>query len=240
MTCSKNNACVYKIIREDNKIYIGITIDFNKRIKNHIRSKRFKELKIKSFEILEQNLTYDEAGKKEEYYINLYDSFNNGLNKSKNGKGNHLAPNFTTRGFKYSEESKKKMSLSAKRSGHARMNLPEMTTEFRLHLSNLRKGVCWKPRKITNEIANIIIDAYEKRSINFDNEYIKTLVKKTDRDNVGIKNIEELKSPNGRFLNYRILVQEYFAKEYNVTGAAIANVIKVGRDYAKTKHCSER
>ena len=105
----KRKTVVYKLIREDNQIYIGISVNFNSRLNAHRKSKRFSELKIKEYEILYECDTYEEAELLEEKMIKKYDSFYNGLNESVNGKGNHLSPNFNTLGYKFSEESKEKM-----------------------------------------------------------------------------------------------------------------------------------
>ncbi|MFW6311600.1 MAG: hypothetical protein ACOC1K_05130, partial [Nanoarchaeota archaeon] len=60
--------------------YIGTTNSnrFDIRMKAHENSERFNNHKF-SFEILEksENIEFLE---KEQYYINLYDSYNNGLN----------------------------------------------------------------------------------------------------------------------------------------------------------------
>lgn len=107
---------VYKIIRDDGKIYIGTTIKdrVNNRISQHKNSNRFKGHRF-SFEILEESTSKQYIDLKEVHYINMFDTLKSGLNRSINGKGNHLAPSFTTLGYKYSEESKKRMSESAKK-----------------------------------------------------------------------------------------------------------------------------
>ena len=64
-----------------------------------------------------KNLTTETILKeREEYWINSLDTFNNGLNESPSGKGcGHNSPNFTTLGYKFSDEQRKKMSESAKK-----------------------------------------------------------------------------------------------------------------------------
>lgn len=234
-----NNAFVYKITRADDKIYIGITIDSDKRLKTHTKSKRF-EIGIKSFDLLHSNIEYSEAEILEEYYIALYNSYYDGLNESINGKGNHLAPNFNTLGFKFSEESKLKMSVSAKKSNHGHLNWPKMTNEHRKYLSSIRKGICWRNKKITNDVANTIIDSLENKDIEFSYEFIEKHVRDKDIPSIGIKELTELKTKNHKPLSYRMLLSAYYAQKLNVTASAINAVFKTGRTYANAKHHSER
>jgi len=63
---------VYKLTREDNLCYIGLTLNLKKRIYEHKRSVRFKELKIINIEILGKN---GKNGKKINYltlFVNEY------------------------------------------------------------------------------------------------------------------------------------------------------------------------
>lgn len=102
---------VYKITRDDGKIYIGTTYEkgYKSRMWQHKNSNRFKEHTFQ-VEILEQNTSYRYIEEREEFYVKLYDSYNNGLNKSIDGKGNHMSTKFTTKGYKFSNESRRKMS----------------------------------------------------------------------------------------------------------------------------------
>lgn len=240
MKNSENEGYVYKITRNDGQIYIGITVDPEKRLKAHLKTERF-SIGIKEFELLHSNISYEEAGQLEEYYIEYFDSFHNGLNESISGKGNHLAPNFTTKGFKFSRESRIKMSESAKRSNHAKHNLPEITPEYRRKLSEKRRGICWKKRIITNEMAIDIIDSYENKTIEFTDEFIRSKVSKKYKKMVGRVPLEELATPNGKRLTYRMLIIYHYSAIYNVTGSCISAILKTGKSYAKTTiHHSER
>lgn len=82
-----NIYCVYEHINKINgKKYFGISHDYKKRWKNgkgYIRNKDFYNDILtygweNSFEhiVLEENLTLEEAGNKEKYYINLYETQN--------------------------------------------------------------------------------------------------------------------------------------------------------------------
>lgn len=107
---------IYKLTRDDGKIYIGTTDTsrFKNRMCQHKGTERFRE---HTFDVMilaqspDINLLNEESR-----YIQEYNSLApNGLNLSWSGKGSgHNSPHFTTRGYHYSEESRKKMSESAK------------------------------------------------------------------------------------------------------------------------------
>lgn len=97
-------------------LYVGITIKdrFSNRISQHRGSERFKNDEFE-VEILEEcsDRTYIES--REPYWISFYDSFETGLNKTAHGGGHgHGSSRFTTLGYSFSEESRAKMSSSAK------------------------------------------------------------------------------------------------------------------------------
>lgn len=107
---------IYKITSPSEKIYIGQSIDIERRFKHYKRMACKQQVKIYNsmlkygvdahiFEILELCDT-EELNNRERYYQELYDSVNNGLNlfyvKSEHFNGAH------------SEESKKKISDSKK------------------------------------------------------------------------------------------------------------------------------
>lgn len=106
---------VYKITRDDGQMYIGTTIQdrLKNRMSAHKNSKRFKNRNFK-FEILEESNIKKYIDEREVYYINEFDTYENGLNNSVNGKGNHLSVNFTTLNYKYGTESKTLMSATRK------------------------------------------------------------------------------------------------------------------------------
>lgn len=80
---------------EANLVYVGKSIDIDQRWKQHIKGHRsakklqeaFSEHGVNSFEfqILEEIDTPSEMSKRETYYIDLYDSWKNGLNGSRAG-----------------------------------------------------------------------------------------------------------------------------------------------------------
>jgi group I intron endonuclease len=107
---------IYKITSPSNKVYIGQSIDIERRFRHYKRMVCKEQIKIYNsflkygvdshiFEILELCDTKD-LNNRERYYQDLYDSVANGLNllyvKSEHFNGGH------------SEESKKKISDSLK------------------------------------------------------------------------------------------------------------------------------
>lgn len=98
----KREGVVYKITREDFKEYIGTSLNFKNRLFQHRISERFSEYGILDYEILYRGNYYN-CLKLEPYFIEKFDTFHSGLNNSIDGKGNHLSPNFTTLGYKYTD-----------------------------------------------------------------------------------------------------------------------------------------
>lgn len=235
----KRKTVVYKLIREDNQIYIGISVNFNARLNAHRKSKRFSELKIKEYEILYECDTYEEAELLEEKMIKKYDSFYNGLNESVNGKGNHLSPNFNTLGHKFSEESKEKMrknnwSKRGYKNGMSGKNHSQETIE---KIKKSQTGIYRKERKISIEYINEIMNCYKNNKIDFKNEkhILKKLVKKTHQHLIDDPNTDmySLICSNGKKLTPKILYSHYFAEKFNVTPSAIRKIIKNDGKHAK-------
>lgn len=126
---------------------------------DHKRSKRFRGIGF-DYEILEESNDRSYIEKQEEYWIQKLDTYNNGLNESPSGKGwGHNSPNFTTLGFIYSDESRKKMSESAKkrakkegfevRSQRSKDNYKD--PEYMAKQVAVKKGKRLRPPKLSDE-----------------------------------------------------------------------------------------
>ncbi len=157
---------IYLITRSDGQLYVGTTDSKNikNRMYGHKRSNRFEGFTFK-YKIIAQSED-EKIHDLEEYYITKYDSFQNGLNESKDGKGNHLAPNFTTKGFKFSDASRKKMSVTRKRllkEGKIKMPYFIPNEEKRLQLSKKRKGIQFAPLKFSDIIMKQLKNLYKSR-----------------------------------------------------------------------------
>lgn len=136
---------------------------------DHKRSKRFKEDSF-DIKILEEDSSRDYIEQREEYWIKELDTFKNGLNESWSGKGcGHRSPNFTTLGYVFSEESRKKMSTSAKkrakeegfevRSQRSKDNFKN--PEYVAKQVAAKKGKRLRPPKLSDEQVVEIRDFYE-------------------------------------------------------------------------------
>lgn len=103
---------VYKLTRSDNKLYIGITTKarITKRMNEHRYSKKFRSHTFTK-EILEEGiLEYEDVLKREKYYVQLYDTWKNGLNGTPTGHGGYKSHLWTTLGYKHTDATKLKMS----------------------------------------------------------------------------------------------------------------------------------
>ena len=120
--------------------YIGQTTNFFKRQKEHLNEYRtnlkFHNLLRKHYndfiiEILENNIEIIELNQKEQYYISLYDTYNNGFNLTQGGDGGFINCNKYWR--EHPEEMKehiKKISpLAIKAAQEWRKNNPELEKE---------------------------------------------------------------------------------------------------------------
>lgn len=198
---------VYKIIRDDDKIYIGTTIKdrLKNRISQHKTTERFKNHKF-TLEILEESTSKSYIDAKEEYYIKHFDSYNSGLNESIDGKGNHLCNNFTTLGFKYSEKSRKKMSESAK-ARVARLGVPfkgkKHTPETKKNWSKKRKGRLFQYR-LPESVYKELREEFEKSK----QKYVEYI------------------AANGKLLTGERQFAHEVSQKYNISVNMIVNIIK--------------
>ena len=112
-----NINCVYMIKNVVNgKVYIGSTVTLKKRIKEHyglLTTKKHHSVKLQRswdkhgennfiISVIEDNIITDEILLKEQYYIDFYLSYKNGYNI--------LPIAGTSKGYKWSENKKKKYS----------------------------------------------------------------------------------------------------------------------------------
>jgi hypothetical protein len=214
---------VYKITRTDGLEYVGITVNTKQRLYQHKKSKRF-ECGISAIEILWEGDSYDQAEELEEYYINLYDTYSHGLNMTPTGKGLNEDCKFNTFGYKFTKQSRKKMSETAK--GRIPWIKGKHHSEKTKKLfSEQRKGKS-TTKKITDEQLAFIIHSFNNDTIVFDNEFIKASVKKTDRCKV-VSGVDYsiLTSSNGKKLNKVTLYAKYFAEQFGTTSQLIRGYI---------------
>ena len=216
-------AYVYKITRNDNLEYIGITVNYKNRIKTHSKSSRFL-IGIKKYEILNECESYEEAEILEEFYIKKFNTYRNGLNLTMTGKGLNDGK-FNTYGHIYSEDSKKKMSESAIKRGPNNIGVKH-SDETKKRWSKNRKGKIYGPTKLTSQDWIDIYNTFINDTIDFDASFVYNFVKKTQRNNINDFKFSELKGGNGKPLTKETLYSNYLAEKYNVTQQLIRGIIK--------------
>ena len=57
------------------------------------------------------------------------------------------------------------------------------------------------------------------------NDYLATIVKKSQKDKISVIPFEELKFTNGRFVTYRILIANYYAEKFKMRNKNILSII---------------
>jgi hypothetical protein len=205
---------LYKITRSDGQKYIGITIDYRlkNRMSQHKISDKFKGYDFE-YEILLESDDRSVIEIAEEKAIDEYDTFNNGLNSTKSGKGyGHNSSSFTTFGYKFDDESRQKMSLAAK--GRAKREGFEIRSnrskkfyndnpEVREKISKNRRGKKAAFKLNDNDIA-LLIEQYTT----------------FDHPDIGKK------SKNGRILTKQRVFSNVIARFFNVTPVAIYGYVK--------------
>lgn len=199
------NYVVYKITRSDEKIYIGTTNTerINKRMYQHRYSNRFKGYDF-TYEILEESSDYDYIMDMETMYVKEFNSYKEGLNESFDGKNAHLNPNFTTKGYKHTEETKKKMSICHQ--GQKTFLGKHHTVESREKMSRTRKGKQTTTKLKKDDVIKIL-NNYKNR-IFLDDNRIGNVMK------------------NGRRMSYEQSFSQKFGPLYNVSPQAIRHIIQ--------------
>lgn len=194
---------VYKIVRDDLKSYIGMTKKSRliTRMREHKRNKKFKN-HVFSYSILHDNLLYESACELEEKEISNHNSYFNGLNETKNGKGNHKSKKFTTYGYKHTKESKLKMSKAQKKRKNRRKGY-RLSEETKHKISKKLKG-----RKITTKLTVKQI------------KEIKTLYNSKPKI-AGVGIVQR----NGKELSYNHAFAKKYHKNYGITDTGLRKII---------------
>jgi hypothetical protein len=215
-------AYVYKVTRADDLSYIGITVNPKTRFKAHSRSNRF-SIGIKSFEILHECDSYEIAEELEEKCIEFYNTFENGLNLTCDGKAGDGRIN--TLGHKYTDSSRKKMSDSAKRRGPNTIGF-KFSEDTKEKWSEVRKGKRWGKAKLNDEQVLEIYNSFLNDTVKFDIDFVKRYVKSSQHSQIDMLSFDELVTKNGLPLSKEALYCNYYAEMYKVTSSAIRAIIK--------------
>lgn len=187
---------------------------------DHKRSLRFRNDSF-DYKILEESTDRIYIEKQEEYYIKKFDTYNNGLNDTPEGKGyNHNSSSFTTLGYIYSPESRQKMSESAKK----RWDNKELRKEksivskslwnnenYRNNQAGKRVGKRLRPPKIDDNTVDIIRQRFMSEKELCSNEI------KDYNEKAKLKGWYS-KTPEGHF-------SKKYCKHYNCTSTLLLKII---------------
>lgn len=211
---------VYKLVRSDDKIYIGTTISktLSKRLSQHRNSDRFKKYTIKDYSILYETENLNDLYQHEEYFIKIYNSYYDGLNKTINGRGNHLSPKFTTLNFKFSENSKQKMKK-------AKVNWnPYWTRGKKFKKKNSYIGKRFSS-KLNEKDVNIIKEKF--KTFSFSKDIVIKYIKKTQINSFMNDEIDisKLIFKNGKPISFARIFAHEICNEYNVSVVCIFNIL---------------
>lgn len=192
---------IYKYTSPSNKSYIGQTIHEQTRFARHRRmegdNKFHNAIKKYGFDNFEYEVLftiYDERTRvkqkldlMERYYINRYDSFNNGYNMTLGGDGGS--------GTKHTEEFKKCLSKRMKE------NNPSwnMTDEWRKHIGNSQMG-----KKMSDKMKQLT----SERMKNYNPMKNPDVAKKVSKSKIGRHLSEEHKRKISEYEKGRILSEE--------------------------------
>lgn len=223
---------VYKITRDDGQIYVGTTSRkrLNIRMSQHRRHKRFIGHEF-SYEVIYESESYDDVQSAEERFIFEFNSFNCGLNETIDGSGNHMSPDFTTRGYVYSVESRKRMSDNhwSKSGKYQPWNKGKkncFNDEVLKSMSEKRKGVRPKGTVKLNE------EDVRKMRSDFSDQIDLGVLTQSTRNGKPQKVGDVM--ANGRTLTYENAFCKEYAAKYNVTRQAIYNII-TGRGWINVR-----
>jgi hypothetical protein len=202
---------IYKIIRDDNLIYIGKTKKsrLKYRMSSHAKSQRFKDHTF-TYEILFEHYDHNLILNKETEFVKKFNSFEKGLNKTPTGQGQHLnSYKFTTLGFKFTEQTKQKLRNNhwARTGKYTSWNKGEKVKELYPHIwdaiSKAKKGKPGKPNYTYSQIENLI---YHYQSMPY--------LEKANKI-----------SKNGRYLSYLRAFANEYSKFYNMTPKTVINIL---------------
>lgn len=223
---------VYLIVRNDDLPYIGITLKIERRIKDHLKSKRFSLIGIKYYRILYKG-DYRECERLEPIYIEYYNSYRLGLNCTKTGKGKAETEKFNTLGYKYSDESRLKMSNNhwSKKGGipwnKGVTGWLNITDELRQkRIKNSSREHTKNPNVMTLEEIKILIEDFEKFQIT--KELALKYCKKSQIELIESDklNYAEIITKNGKLLCKKRVFSNEFCGVYNKTSNGIKGIIE--------------
>ena len=210
--CSDIVHLVYTITDIMGTVYVGISSEnrMKNRFSQHKKSPRFATPIV--MEVVYMSKDRDHIEDMEEYYIKELDTYRNGGNNTPSGKGNHRSRNFHTKGFKFTEESRKKMSETRKRLfAEGKIKPVKMTEEHHKNLQEAKvkklKGVM-RFDKITLGAVAEIRELYNKK-VPLGEDYI----------------LRENAFNEGNFFSYKQAFMAFMADKFGVSTWVIREIL---------------
>lgn len=208
---------VYRITRNDGLEYIGQTTNLSARAYNHSRSSKFKNIGIKSIETLAFTDSKERADQLETFYITEYDTFNNGLNMTSHGGGNHTYKGkFSTFGLRHSDKTKQKIAEKSRKrmNKYHKLGIGAASSKAR-ERSRINMTITRRKQGCTHT-------KFNERQIR---EVLELYKRRPNIDGIGTT------LPNGHVKTYDRAFANMFAKNFSMTPNHIRNLIQ-----GKSKH----
>ena len=174
------------------------------------------------FQILAEDTNRSKIEDLEEYYIQYYDTYNNGLNNTKGGKGfGHNDPKFTTLGYTFTDDQRMKMSEAGKKRAlregfdvrSQRAKTAWKNEEYRKTQSEIRKNKRLSSPKVSDEDVVKIREDFHSMESYLDEE--------VDR----INKERHLKNPSWKKTNRERVFANKFCDRYGLTNTAIYGIV---------------
>jgi hypothetical protein len=222
---------VYKIIGLDGRPYIGITSLKNLGNRKWSHKNRKSSMFGENFivEPIYMSTDREHIEDMEEYFISEYDSYNNGHNLTKTGKGNHNnSERFNTMGYKFSDESKQKMRVAR----HRLKEQGKLTAE-NLNTPEIRAKN--RERMIKYNNTRPIHYSFEKSKM-FE-IYLDML--KFQIDDIRFISNDTKNSDKRYFSTYSGACMNYFADVYGVSYQCILDILR-NRTYKTCGACNQK
>jgi len=191
---------IYLLTRSDGQLYVGTTDSYGirRRMLAHQKSKRFMGFDF-DIQILVESKDISVHDREKEF-IETYKTLTpNGLNLSIDGKGNHLSKNFSTTGYKFSEESRRKMSIASKK--RIRPTGWKHSDGIKARWKTIRKNKCYKKPKLSKEQWDLLLELWESQP-----ELI-------------------LKTSQNRNITYERAFAKTYAQQFNLTANGLWSIV---------------
>lgn len=187
----------------------------------HQISERFKDDDF-DVKILAEDSDRSKIEYLEEYYISYYDTYHNGLNKTKGGKGfGHNDPMFTTLGYTFTPEQRKNMSEAGKKRAlregfevrSQRSKSVWQNEEYRRKQSEIKKNKRLRPPKISDEEVLQIRKRFHSME-----DYL-------NREAGRINKERHSKNPSWKKTNKERVFANKFHTEYGITNTSLHSIV---------------